>query len=205
MRVSTQVAKKRRPGRPKKNAPKPNPITKEVIMDLKKNGKHLCGDMTYIQRHYSKTVTTKHSAQCAMCGGQTQQKCELCGVWLHKMPTNGKYKGKMCWFEWHSDVCVGLGRDDFTGLMKGTNKDDWQPPNKRRKQQHKKLIEKILAAKQDTTGVKVDKPEPPIKEVEAHPAAAVAAAPAPAGSAVDPAQYYQNQDEQNTNLKRTEV
>ena len=104
----------------------------------------LCGDLTAFNHHIKEKVNMKHHKVCAYCGEKAYTMCTVCPDQpaLHFFPSKGPSAGKTCFLDYHNNVCFGLARQDFTGVL-GKRKSEWSPPSERKKQENAKHIKKL--------------------------------------------------------------
>ena len=146
MRVNTSKPKntvggidsaKKSNNRPKKTS-KAKDVTIEQLMDCKKGARtRLCGDLTKYSSHV-KSEERVSNMVCVFCGEMAYTKCGICNAALHNNPSSGKCKGRMCFLDYHSDVCFGLAKNDSHMIRK--RKTDWQMPNEQQRKANRDLV-----------------------------------------------------------------
>ncbi len=184
MRATTD--KKHPRGRPKKDEDYEGPITKKLIVSQKRRGKHLCGDLSELKRHWDSRQSSKHDGKCVVCGLASNTVCGICGVRVHCMPNHGKAKDKACFFDYHSDACFGLTRADWTDIH-GKSKKEWKPPTCTQINQNAKRIKDILAGEE----VSDEEEEPAIYHHVTPRATPSPSAAAAVTGTVDPSTLYE--------------
>jgi hypothetical protein len=80
-----------------------------------------CGDLGKLIQHLDSVKTQDHCSTriCAWCGQGCTRYCAKCKVWLHLVGVpKGSTKTKTaCFFYYHSDNCLGLGKNNFKMLL----------------------------------------------------------------------------------------
>ena len=125
----------------------PAVVTPKQFKDAKKNDKtgRLCGDLTRIVRHIN-SIEECSGRVCGWCRDTTYFKCSLCGVAAHTNHKKGKFQGRDCFMNLHSDVCYGLGWQDKYDLFGGKKKEvkaNWTPPSEEEIKRHARHIQTI--------------------------------------------------------------
>ena len=106
-----------------------------------------CGDLDKLCRHMNSIEKISGGRVCSWCGVRTYHVCTLCkgadgkGVPLH-FKKKGAQEPTMCFWDYHNDSCIGLGKEDQVRLLKKLKK-DWEEPTERERKSNKKHIEEL--------------------------------------------------------------
>ena len=116
MRVVTRLPLVRR--KPKEG------VTVDVLKSLLRGGRKSCGcgDLDALCHHIESIKQLKNGQACEWCGEKAYQ---VCTVGLDKdgkpVPLHfnrGKPDSCKCFFHYHNDICIGLGRGDTMELLR---------------------------------------------------------------------------------------
>jgi hypothetical protein len=92
----------------------------------KAGGKYprLCGDITMLTEHATTFELQARDHICVVCGEKCYAECKECGVHLHPpFSRRGNSEGKLCFFDWHNDCCLGITKHDHETLLRKRKKD----------------------------------------------------------------------------------
>jgi hypothetical protein len=136
MQAVTSLPKSMRQGADGRRSKNSRGITESQFRAAKRyKTTRLCGNLDKLCMHVKNVVKvpTKKARICAWCGLETYLMCGVCKdetgkpVPLHYNSTKGKAAGAHCFYHYHNDTMIGLGKNDATRLL-GKSKSDWEQP-----------------------------------------------------------------------------
>lgn len=111
-----------------------------------------CGDLDKLCRHVNSIESISKARICAWCGMPTYQVCSLCcGIDGKAVPLHFKTRKKdgddttkppMCFWHYHNNNMLGLGKNDRSQLLKQV-KGEWKEPSKQEKDINRTHIQKL--------------------------------------------------------------
>lgn len=110
-----------------------------------------CGDLDKLCRHIASSVKVPKGRVCSWCGKMAYQACGICkdsdgkpvALHLQKKASNNTIL-PMCFWNYHNDACIGLGKDD-SSLIRKRKKSDWDEPSNRERQENREHINQLKA------------------------------------------------------------